>query len=408
MLHRKQSTSDTGTRSRRFPLPTGVVRTVSSITGLGWGLAVVGVIGTLVGWFTQIPEILIPGVAALTLVLVALLGSLGHSPITVDLEVATDRVQVGEEVPGRLVITNRLSRWVRGGLIRLRVDDRVSELWAPRMTPQARHEEPFIVMTSARGVITVGPALAVRGDTFGMVRRVHHQSSSVDVYVHPATTRVPAAAVGFIKDIEGLPTADLSSSDVSFRGLRDYVAGDDRRNIHWRTTARTGRLMIRQFEETRRAHLMVILDAAAQSWATAEEFELGVSVAASLARAAQTESIMVSMYSQHGRHNASTVTAALDAMTTVTTIDQAKPVVETIYRATAEAPQASVVLLVTGATTEISTLHHAMTALPSTMTVASVRCCQGAQAAVRTIGQFKILDVPELAVLGLTMHRALR
>ena len=85
-------------------------------------------------------------------------------------------------------------------------------------------------------------------------------------------------------------TQDLSSSDVSFHALRDYVAGDDRRNIHWKTTARTGRLMVRQFEETRRAHLLIVLDLDHEAWGSDEEFEDGVSAAASLARATMSES----------------------------------------------------------------------------------------------------------------------
>ena len=56
-----------------------------------------------------------------------------------------------------------------------------------------------------------------------------------------------------------MTTQDLSSSDVSFHALREYVPGDDRRAIHWRTTARTGRFMVRVFEETRRSHLFMLL-----------------------------------------------------------------------------------------------------------------------------------------------------
>ena len=37
-----------------------------------------------------------------------------------------------------------------------------------------------------------------------------------------------ASTVGFIRDIEGATTQDLSSADVSFHALREYVPGDDR------------------------------------------------------------------------------------------------------------------------------------------------------------------------------------
>ena len=50
--------------------------------------------------------------------------------------------------------------------------------------------------------------------------------------------------------------------------------GDERRYIHWKSTAKTGRYMVRQFEETRRSHLVVALSLAATDYATDEEFEL--------------------------------------------------------------------------------------------------------------------------------------
>jgi len=58
--------------------------------------------------------------------------------------------------------------------------------------------------------------------------------------------------------------------------------GDAGRAIHWRSTARVGKLMVRQFEETRRSHLLIVLDLDTDAWASDEEFEIGVSAAASM------------------------------------------------------------------------------------------------------------------------------
>ncbi|MFA9277586.1 MAG: DUF58 domain-containing protein, partial [Rhodoluna sp.] len=89
-------------------------------------------------------------------------------------------------------------------------------------------------------------------------------------------------STGFVRDLEGNPTRDLTDSDLSFHALREYVPGDDRRNIHWKSTAKTGQFMVRQFEQTRRSHLMIALDTEPEVFATDEEFELAVSAAASL------------------------------------------------------------------------------------------------------------------------------
>ena len=41
--------------------------------------------------------------------------------------------------------------------------------------------------------------------------------------------------------------------------LREYQPGDDLRHVHWKSTAKTGRLMVRQYEESRRSRMAVVL-----------------------------------------------------------------------------------------------------------------------------------------------------
>ena len=114
--------------------------------------------------------------------------------------------------------------------------------------------------------MTVGPARALRADPLGLIRRIGTWLEPVTLYVHPKTIRVPFDATGIHADVEGVTTAKLSSSDVSFHALRDYVPGDDRRNVHWPMTAHIGRLVVRQFEETRRSHHLVVLDTRLGQW----------------------------------------------------------------------------------------------------------------------------------------------
>ena len=75
-----------------------------------------------------------------------------------------------------------------------------------------------------------------------------------------------------------------------FYGLRDYRDGDDSRAIHWRSSARTGRLEVRELEEEAQRRVVIELDnrmAAdpAADPAALERFERAVSQAASLALA---------------------------------------------------------------------------------------------------------------------------
>jgi uncharacterized protein (DUF58 family) len=50
-------------------------------------------------------------------------------------------------------------------------------------------------------------------------------------------------------------------SGVEFYGIREYRSGDSLRHVHWRSSARTGRLYVREFEEQFASRLGVLIDA---------------------------------------------------------------------------------------------------------------------------------------------------
>lgn len=47
----------------------------------------------------------------------------------------------------------------------------------------------------------------------------------------------------------------------SFESLKEWVPGEETRSIDWKATARRGKLMARQYEDERRQHVMIVLDA---------------------------------------------------------------------------------------------------------------------------------------------------
>jgi uncharacterized protein (DUF58 family) len=75
-------------------------------------------------------------------------------------------------------------------------------------------------------------------------------------------------------------------TEGDFYGLRDWRPGDSRRWIHWRTSARRGNLMVRQFEQPRSEDLVLLLDLwkpAEPSDAADDNVELAISFAATIA-----------------------------------------------------------------------------------------------------------------------------
>ena len=83
-----------------------------------------------------------------------------------------------------------------------------------------------------------------------------------------------------IRDQEGIPSDEISMSDLAFHALREYVPGDELRHVHWRSSAKASKLLIRQYHDTLRSHLTVVVDDDSGSYGDPEDFETAVSVAA--------------------------------------------------------------------------------------------------------------------------------
>ena len=77
----------------------------------------------------------------------------------------------------------------------------------------------------------------------------------------------------------------VSDLGDEFVTLREYELGDDLRRVHWRSTARTGELMIRQDEARWRSRAAVVLDVQPGAH-DAASFEVAVEAAASVVGAA--------------------------------------------------------------------------------------------------------------------------
>ncbi len=80
----------------------------------------------------------------------------------------------------------------------------------------------------------------------------------------------------------------MSQGSASFHQLREYVPGDDLRHIHWRTSARTGTLVVKQLVDTTKPEIVVIVDNRRVA-VSEQDFEEIVEIAASLLHAADQD-----------------------------------------------------------------------------------------------------------------------
>jgi len=380
-------------------------RPVTSVVGtLGWGLLLVALVASWAGQRYGWQELVVIATFCAAVLLVAVGFVVGRSQYEVTLDLAKRRVVVGDRAVGRLEVRNSSDRTLLAAEIELPVGAGLASFPLPRLAAGEVHEDLFAVPTRHRGVIVLGPVRSVRGDALGILRRQMRWTDEMELFVHPRTVALAGASAGFLKDLEGRPTRDLSSSDVSFHALREYVAGDDRRHVHWRSTARTGRLMVRQFEETRRSHLAVALSTAESEYADADGFELAVSVAGSLGLQALRDERNVTLL-VHGRTmRGQTGGRLLDDLTRVSTGSGRDSIVDLARITAAEVPDASAVVLLFGATVTPHEMHAAASRLPVDVRVLAVQCMPGSEVARHVIADLTVLVVGDLGDLP----RALR
>jgi uncharacterized protein (DUF58 family) len=388
----------------------GPVRTVagpvtSAVSPFGWAALVAAVAAWWAGLRFSWLELLVVAILLTVALLAAVAFVLGRFRYAVVLDLAQQRVTVGDRAVGRLDVRNDSSRALLPSVMELPVGQGTASFPVPRLRPGANHEEIFTVPTHRRSVISVGPVRSVRADPLGLLRREVVWTEPEELFVHPRVKNLSGSSTGFLKDLEGRVTTDISNSDVSFHALRDYVPGDDRRHIHWKTTARTGQLMVRQFEETRRSHLAVLLSTRADDYAHDDEFELAVSVCGSLGLQAIKEDRGVTVLVNDGNLRGDHRTRLLDDLARVDTTTQRSTLVDVARLAGSTISDASVVAFVVGSRVTPTELRAASARLPQDVRVMAIQCAPGASLSRHAIAELVVLTIGELGELPAALRR---
>lgn len=251
------------------------------VTRAGRGTAAVGlallVIGVAAGW----ASLVVLGVAAL----VALGGATWHLRRGVELSVTRSlrpsRATVGRAASSLLVIDNPTGRPLPPVTAHDQIDGELVEVEVPRLGVGTSATVELRLPTARRGIVTVGPLLVRRSDPLGLLRADRAFGTREMLWVHPRHHQVPPLPSALLRSLEG-PTSDTApQGTLTFHSLRAYERGDELRHIHWRTSARTGTLMVRKLVDTTLPDITVLLDRSAGAW-TPEDFEQGIEVAASV------------------------------------------------------------------------------------------------------------------------------
>jgi uncharacterized protein (DUF58 family) len=112
-----------------------------------------------------------------------------------------------------------------------------------------------------RGRFALGPTTVLSGDPFGLFHASRQFPAEESLVVLPTIYEIAAfpAAPGILP---GGRTIRRKSSDVTphAASVREYAPGDPLKSIHWPTTARRGKLMVKEFEQDPQAEVWIFLD----------------------------------------------------------------------------------------------------------------------------------------------------
>ncbi len=173
---------------------------------------------------------------------------------------------------------------VRASLAKAKQNESAAKLHLrTRLDPQGEARVDWQFQPSRRGRWRVELRGVGSLFPFGFLSKSMGTDAMQEVTVWPAPVEYRRhAAAGSRRQIGGENLARAGSGS-DLLALRRYAAGDSHRLIHWKASARTGQLLVRQFtaENSEGFSLWVQTDPAL--WPRPEQFELALSLAATLA-----------------------------------------------------------------------------------------------------------------------------
>jgi uncharacterized protein (DUF58 family) len=219
---------------------------------------------------------------ALGVVVAAVVVAMSRPRAEVTRTVHPDRVERGTPALATLVVRNTTTRRHGGFAAVDRAGATEHRVQVRPLAPGAEATYHYELPTGQRGLLRVGPLVLNRSDPFGLVRTDRTIGTTTTVLIHPRRHAVRPAAVAFPRHHYDGPTTDpplRGSNDLV--AVREYVRGDEVRLLHWRSTAKTGVLMVREYTDPALAGFTIVLDTRTGAL-TPASFEDAVEVATSL------------------------------------------------------------------------------------------------------------------------------
>ncbi len=150
-----------------------------------------------------------------------------------------------------------------------------------------------------RGHHDLGPVVLESSAPFGLFRRRRALSGRQPMLVLPRVYPLNRLVLVDGQDNQSHnPRASRTGLDVA--GSRPYVPGDSRRMVHWRNTARAGRMMVKETEDQTDKTLQIMFDCG-DEWGTERDtnFEYAIKLVATVADYALRNGVPIRVWGSH-------------------------------------------------------------------------------------------------------------
>lgn len=206
------------------------------------------------------------GFALVALVLIAIaVVRLGRHDVEISRRLTPERANAHQPITVALTVVNR----GRGPAPLLLLEDRIPYGISGRgrfavngIEPGGSRETTYKIEAASRGRFDVGPLEVTVSDPFGLARTKTAGAGPSPLLVHPRIEKLSlprdmgerrSAAASAVKQPTGPRGED-------FYTIREYAEGDELRKIHWPSTAKRDKLMIRQEETPWHMRATILID----------------------------------------------------------------------------------------------------------------------------------------------------
>ena len=187
--------------------------------------------------------------------------------------------------------------WKR--LIGERITCVVDEIPLPGIAPRATVEITAHGAALRRGSQHFHGVTVARADPLGLLRGLTRQTEAANLLVLPRRYALPAIDLPGTRKYQqgGVALAASVGNSEEFVSLRDYRPGDPLQRIHWKSFARAGEPIVREYQDEFFERHALVLDTftGAAGALDAKAFEEAVSIAASFACTVSTQECLLDL-----------------------------------------------------------------------------------------------------------------